>query len=334
MRRPAPTFNAKRIKKLEFLKIHFLNTVYIMTKKLDFIDIADFSKEDLRQMLELAKAIKTRRKLADNIQDKPLKHKKIVMVFEQPSLRTRMSFDVGIRELGGEPLMVTGQEIELGERESISDTARVMSRYVDGIMIRMLNHTQLRELAKHATVPVINGLTKTSHPCQLMADILTYEERVGPIETANVAWVGDSNNVLTSWIQAAAKFGFILNIATPTQYAPDAAALSWASANGAKISLGTDPHAAVKNADCVITDCWVSMGDKDEEDRIKALRPYQVNAQLLAGAQPHAIVMHCLPATRGEEVTDEIMDGPHSAVFDEAENRLHAQKGVMAFLWG
>ncbi len=308
--------------------------VYLMTKKLDFIDIADFSKEELREMLNLAKAVKARRQSVGSSQDKPLKNKKIVMVFEQPSLRTRMSFDVAIRELGGEPLMVTGQEIELGERESIADTARVMSRYVNGIMIRMLNHTQLRELAKHATVPVINGLTKTSHPCQLMADILTYEERVGPIETANIAWVGDSNNVLTSWIEAAAKFGFTLNIATPLQYAPNANILSWAKANGAKISLGTDPYAAVKNADCVITDCWVSMGDKDEDERTKILRPYQVNMQLLAGSKPHVIVMHCLPATRGEEVTDEIMDGPHSAVFDEAENRLHAQKGIMAFLWG
>ena len=305
----------------------------MMTKKIDFIDIADFTHQELRQMLDLAKAIKARRKLPEADHDKPLKSKKIVMVFEQPSLRTRISFDVGIRELGGDPLMVSGQEIELGERESIADTARVMSRYVDGIMIRMLNHTQLRELAKHAIVPVINGLTKTSHPCQLMADILTYEERVGAIENAHIAWVGDSNNVLTSWIQAAAKFGFTLNIATPKQYAPNADILGWAQVNGAKINLGSDPHAAVKNADCIITDCWVSMGDKDEDTRVKALRPYQVNAQLVVGAKPHAIIMHCLPATRGEEVTDEIMDGPNSAVFDEAENRLHAQKGVMAFLF-
>ena len=305
-----------------------------MTKKIDFIDIADFTHQELRQMLDLAKAIKARRKLPEADHDKPLKSKKIVMVFEQPSLRTRISFDVGIRELGGDPLMVSGQEIELGERESIADTARVMSRYVDGIMIRMLNHTQLRELAKHAIVPVINGLTKTSHPCQLMADILTYEERVGAIENANIAWVGDSNNVLTSWIEAAAKFGFTLSIATPPQYTPNAEILGWAHANGAKINLGSDPHAAVQNADCIITDCWVSMGDKDEETRIKALRPYQVNAQLVEKAKPHAIIMHCLPATRGEEVTDEIMDGSNSAVFDEAENRLHAQKGIMAFLYG
>jgi ornithine carbamoyltransferase len=301
--------------------------VHFMTKPLNFIDIADFSSTDLRQMLELAKAIKARRRTENAIQDKPLQNKKIVMIFEQPSLRTRMSFDVGIRELGGEALMVTGQEIELGERESISDTARVMSRYVDGIMIRMLNHTYLKELAHHATVPVINGLTKHSHPCQVMADILTYEERVGPIENATIAWVGDSNNVLRSWIEAQTKFGFTLNIATPVQHAPDVKPAP-------HLNLMRDPHQAVKNADCVITDCWVSMGDKDEEARTLALRPYQINTSLMQHAKPHSIVMHCLPATRGEEVTDEIMDGPHSAVFDEAENRLHAQKGVMAFLWG
>jgi ornithine carbamoyltransferase len=298
-----------------------------MTQPVNFIDIADFSSADLRQMLELAKAIKARRRTCDASQDKPLRDKKIVMIFEQPSLRTRMSFDVGIRELGGEALMVTGQEIELGERESISDTARVMSRYVDGIMIRMLNHANLKELAKHATVPVINGLTKQSHPCQVMADILTYEERVGRIENATIAWVGDSNNVLRSWIEAQAKFGFTLNIATPAQYAPNVIPAT-------HLNLMRDPHEAVKNADCVITDCWVSMGDKDEEARTLALRPYQINIELMQHAKPHAIVMHCLPATRGEEVTDEIMDGPHSAVFDEAENRLHAQKGVMAFLYG
>ncbi len=316
--------------------------VHLMTQKLNFIDIADFSKQDLRRMLDLAKAIKLRRKTPEFAHDKPLNTKKIVMIFEQPSLRTRMSFDVGIRELGGEPMMVTGQEIELGERESIADTARVMSRYVDGIMIRMLNHDNLKELAKHASVPVINGLTKQSHPCQVMADILTYEERVGAIENATIAWVGDSNNVLRSWIEARDKFGFTLNVATPVEYSPKNQngtwAISehdaWAITEKNKLNLMLDPILAVKNADCVITDCWVSMGDKDEEARIQALRPYQINTALMQHAKPHAIVMHCLPATRGEEVTDEIMDGSQSAVFDEAENRLHAQKGVMAFLWG
>ncbi len=310
--------------------------VHLSNSKRNFLDISDFTVRELRHMLELAKSIKARRSLSYNgleSIDKPLHGKKIVMVFEQPSLRTRMSFDVGIRELGGEPIMVTGREIELGERESIKDTARVLSRFVDGIMIRMLSHDQLRELAIHATVPVINGLTKTSHPCQLMADIMTYEERIGPIEKATIAWVGDSNNVLTSWIEAASRFGFIFNIATPPQYAPSKAVLERALAEGAKLKVMNDPHEAVKDADCVITDCWVSMGDKDEDARAAALRPYQINTRLMAGAKPGAIVMHCLPATRGEEITDEIMDGPQSAVFDEAENRLHAQKGIMAFLF-
>ena len=299
-----------------------------------FIDIAELSKAEFRQILELSRAIKLRRRTTSDKIDKPLRGKKIVMVFEQPSLRTRMSFDVGIRELGGEPIMVTGREIELGERESIADTARVISRYVDGIMIRMLDHAKLREFAEHASVPVINGLTKTSHPCQVMADILTYEERRGPLAGSTIAWVGDSNNVLTSWIHAAAKVGFTLRIATPSIYRPKPEVLQWAQANGASIALMTSPQEAVTGADCIITDCWVSMGDSENDERTAALRPFQVNGDLLRRADPSAIVLHCLPATRGEEITDEVMDGPQSAVFDEAENRLHAQKGIMAFLFG
>lgn len=299
-----------------------------------FIDLSDLTKAEFRQILELSRAIKLRRRTAADAIDRPLRGKKIVMVFEQPSLRTRMSFDVGIRELGGEPIMVTGREIELGERESIADTARVMSRFVDGIMIRMLDHAKLREFAENASVPVINGLTKSSHPCQVMADILTYEERKGPLAGATVAWVGDSNNVLTSWIHAAGKIAFTLRIATPEIYRPKPEILQWAQSNGAAIELTTSPQEAVKGADCIITDCWVSMGDAENEERIAALRPFQVDGALLRLADPAAIVMHCLPATRGEEITDEVMDGPQSAVFDEAENRLHAQKGIMAFLFG
>ncbi|MBY0611990.1 MAG: ornithine carbamoyltransferase [Beijerinckiaceae bacterium] len=299
-----------------------------------FIDLSDLTKAEFRQILELSRAIKLRRRTAADAIDRPLRGKKIVMVFEQPSLRTRMSFDVGIRELGGEPIMVTGREIELGERESIADTARVMSRFVDGIMIRMLDHAKLREFAENASVPVINGLTKSSHPCQVMADILTYEERKGPLAGATVAWVGDSNNVLTSWIHAAGKIAFTLRIATPEIYRPKPEILQWAQSNGAAIELTTSPQEAVKGADCIITDCWVSMGDAENEERTAALRPFQVDGALLRLADPGAIVMHCLPATRGEEITDEVMDGPQSAVFDEAENRLHAQKGIMAFLFG
>lgn len=299
-----------------------------------FLDLASLKKSELRQILDLSKAIKLRRHTGAEAIDKPLKGKKVAMVFEQPSLRTRMSFDVGIRELGGEPLMVTGREIELGERETIADTARVMSRYVDGVMIRMLNHAQLEEFAEHASVPVINGLTKFSHPCQVVADIMTFEEHVGPIKGQKIAWVGDSNNVQTSWIHAAAKLGFTLRIATPPQFQPRDEVLDWARRNGAAIELGSDPRAAVTGATCVITDCWVSMGDKEGEGRTAALRPFQVDAALMSHAAENAVFMHCLPATRGEEVTDEVMDGPRSVVFDEAENRLHGQKGIMAFVFG
>jgi ornithine carbamoyltransferase len=248
-------------------------------------------------------------------------------------LRTRVSFDVGIRELGGSPMMVTGQEIELGERETIADTARVLSRYVDAIMIRMLDHDAVVEMAKYATVPVINGLTKRQHPCQVMADVMTFEERKGSIKGKRIAWTGDTNNVLTSWVHAAGRLDFELAIATPEELAPPPALLDWARKQGAKLTLTSRPEAAVEGADCVITDCWVSMGD-EEGTRHNLLRPYQVDERLLDRAEKDAIFMHCLPASRGEEVTDQVMDGPQSAVFDEAENRLHAQKGILAWCFG
>ena len=299
-----------------------------------FIDISDLTAEEFTGILAAAARIKARRGTKDAALDKPLAGKKIAMVFEQPSMRTRISYDVGIRELGGEPLMITGREIELGERESIADTARVMSRYVDAIMIRMLDHDQLKELAAHATVPVINGLTKRSHPCQVAADILTFEERVGPLKGRTVAWTGDANNVLASWVHAATKIPFRFRIATPAELAPRPELIAEARKLGADIEVTTDPDAAVKGADCVITDCWVSMGDKDEGRRQNLLRRYQVNEALMDKAADKAIFMHCLPATRGEEVTDAVMDGPQSAVFDEAENRLHAQKAIMAWAFG
>lgn len=298
-----------------------------------FLDISDVEAPILRRILDDAARMKRRRRTAEAAQDKPLAGKKIAMVFEQPSMRTRISFDVGIRELGGEPLMITGKEIELGERETIADTARVMSRYVDAIVIRMLDHDQLRELAAHATVPVINGLTKRSHPCQVAADILTFEERLGRLDGRTVAWTGDSNNVLNSWMQAATKIPFRMKIATPEELAPDPAAVAAVRQAGAAIELTTDPEVAVADADCVITDCWVSMGDKDEGRRQNLLRRYQVDQRLMTRAARDAIFMHCLPATRGEEVTDEVMDGPQSAVFDEAENRLHAQKAILAHVF-
>ncbi|MDR4305863.1 ornithine carbamoyltransferase [Chelatococcus sambhunathii] len=299
-----------------------------------FLDLSDFPASTLRAMLDAGRDIKARRRTAQDAEDKPLAGKVVAMVFEQPSLRTRMSFDVGIRELGGEPVMVTGKEIELGEREAIGDTARVLSRFVDAIMIRMLNHDQLVELASYATVPVINGLTKRSHPCQVMADLLTFEERKGPIKGRRIAWTGDFNNVLASWIHAAARFDFELAIATPEELAPRADLIDWAKAEGARLDLGHVAEAAVEGADCVISDSWVSMGDADGERRHNLLRPFQVNERLMKRAASDAIFMHCLPAHRGEEVTDEVIDGPQSAVFDEAENRLHAQKGVLAWCFG
>ncbi len=298
-----------------------------------FLDIKDLSTDEIRHLIAQARQIKTHRR-AQRPEDKKLHGKAWAMVFEQPSMRTRMSFDVGIRELGGEAIMLTGKEIELGERESIADTARVLSRYVDGIMIRMLDHQKLADLAKHASVPVINGLTKTSHPCQVMADLLTFEEHRGDIAGRTIAWVGDTNNVLRSWVEACAKLQFTLRVATPEELAPPEELIAWARTHGAHLEVVRSPQEAVSGADCVITDCWVSMGDKDAARRQALLKPYQVNAQLLQGAGKNAIFMHCLPAKRGEEVTDEVMDGGQSVVFDEAENRLHAQKAILAFVYG
>jgi len=241
---------------------------------------------------------------------------------------------VGMRELGGETLMLTGSEMQLGRGETIADTARVLSRYVDAIMIRTLDHEMVRELARSATVPVINGLTKMSHPCQIMADVLTFEEHRGPIKGRTVAWTGDANNVLTSWVHAAARLDFRLRIAAPPELAPRPDVLTWAKAQGADIHVTTDAYEAVDAADVVVTDCWVSMGDEDEGRRHNLLQPYQVNAKLMAQAAEDAIFMHCLPAHRGEEVTDDVIDGPRSVVFDEAENRLHAQKGILAWCLG
>jgi ornithine carbamoyltransferase len=298
-----------------------------------FLDLSDFSSAELTAMLEAGRAIKGRRRTPAADADKPLAGKVVALIFEQPSLRTRVSFEVGVRELGGSPIMVTGKEIELGERETIADTARVFSRYVDAIMIRTLQHETLKELAEHATVPVINGLTKTSHPCQVMADIMTFHERRGSLTGKRIAWTGDSNNVLTSWIHAAGRFDFELAVATPEELQPKPEVVRWARDNGARITLLRRPEAAVEGADAVITDCWVSMGDA-EGNRHNLLRPFQVDEALMARAAADAIFMHCLPATRGEEVTDAVMDGPQSAVYDEAENRLHAQKGILAWCFG
>jgi ornithine carbamoyltransferase len=305
----------------------------LMQNQKHFLDLSDLSAADMRHLLDDARRIKARRR--QPLQgDKPLAGRTIAMIFEQPSMRTRMSFDVGIREMGGESIMVTGKEIELGERESIADTARVLSRYVDGIMIRILDHTQLLELAEYSSVPVINGLTKTSHPCQVMADILTFEEHRGAISGRTIAWVGDSNNVLRSWVEASARLDFTIKVATPEELQPASQLVDWARANKADLRLMRDPHQAVEGADCVVADAWVSMGDKDLGRRHNLLMPYQVNDHLMEAAGSQAIFMHCLPAKRGEEVTDSVMDGPQSVVFDEAENRLHAQKSILAWCYG
>jgi ornithine carbamoyltransferase len=236
-----------------------------------------------------------------------------------------------MRQLGGEAIMLTGAEMQLGRGETIADTARVLSRYVDIIMIRILNHDALLELAAHATVPVINGLTRRSHPCQVMADVMTFEEHRGSIQGRTVAWTGDDNNVLASWAHAAERFKFKLNVATPPELAPNKTMRDWIKSTQAPIVLGNDPEAAVRGVDCVVTDTWFSMGDKDGEHRHNLLKPYQVNARLMSLAKPDALFMHCLPAHRGDEVTDEVIDGPQSVVFDEAENRLHVQKGILAW---
>ena len=299
-----------------------------------FLDLLDVPAGELRHIVAGSAELKANRKRGRRSDFRPLEGMTLAMVFDRPSTRTRVSFDVAMRELGGETIMLTGAEMQLGRGETIADTARVLSRYVDAIMIRILDHADLLEMARHATVPVINGLTKQSHPCQVMADILTFEEHCGPIKGRKIAWSGDYNNVLSSWMDAAARFDFALDIACPPELQPSKARLDAAKAVGAKITLGADPHAAVAGASGVISDCWVSMGDEDEGRRHNLLAPYQVNEALMGKAESDAIFMHCLPAHRGEEVTDAVIDGPQSVVFDEAENRLHAQKGVLAWCLG
>jgi ornithine carbamoyltransferase len=292
-----------------------------------FLDLIDVPASELRGIIETARAIKSKRQSAA----RPLAGKTLAMIFERPSTRTRVSFEVAMRQLGGDTILLTAEEMQLGRGETLADTARVLSRYVDAILIRTLDVDELLELARHATVPVINGLTRRSHPCQLMADVMTFEEHVGPIRGRTVAWSGDSNNVLTSWMHAAERFDFRLRIATPPELAPKKPLLDWVKSSGAPIDIGSDPEEAVKGADCVVTDTWVSMGDRNGTRRHNLLKRYQVNARLMARAKPDAIFMHCLPAHRGEEVTDEVIDGPQSVVFDEAENRLHAQKGILTW---
>ena len=298
-----------------------------------FLDLVDIPSRELRGILDNSRAMKeglkqSRRKTG------LLASKVLAMIFDKPSTRTRVSFDVAMRQLGGETIVLNGQELQLGRGETVADTARVMSRYVDAIMIRTLDHDMVMELAQHATIPVINALTRRSHPCQVLADVMTFEEHRGPIRGKRIGWTGDASNVLTSWMHAAERFDFELNVATPPELAPRQEVLDWVKSSGARIDIGHDPGKAVAGAHCVITDIWVSMGDQDDVRRRNLLGPYQVNAQLMGKARADAIFMHCLPAHRGEEVTAEVIDGPQSVVFDEAENRLHVQKGILVWCCG
>lgn len=295
-----------------------------------FLDLDRLNAATLRDVLDLGRAVKA----GETGAEKPLAGKALAMIFEKPSTRTRVSFEVGIRQLGGEAIVLEPSGTQLGRGETVADTARVLSRYVDAIMIRTTKEEKLLELAEHASVPVINGLTDRTHPCQLMADVMTFEEHRGPIAGRVVAWSGDGNNMAASWIHAAARFDFELRLATPEALRPPPDVLEWAAAQpGGRTVVTSDVEEAVEGADCVVTDTWVSMGDDNGDSlrRHNLLKPYQVNRRLMDKAKPEAIFMHCLPAHRGEEVTDEVIDGPRSVVWDEAENRLHAQKGIL--LW-
>jgi len=293
----------------------------------DFLDLDKISPDDLRDIISLAKDMKG--KLKEGEVQMPLTGSQLAMIFEKPSTRTRTSFEVGINQLGGNSIILNTNDSQLGRGEPVSDTACVLSRYVDIIMIRCFSHDTLLELAKHASVPVINGLTDYSHPCQVMADIMTFEEHKGDIKNKKVAWVGDANNVTTSWVHAAVKLGFELSIATPEALKPSEELCKWFKENNGKVSLTVKPEEAVADADLVTTDTWVSMGDKDAEKRIKLLTPYQVNDRIMGLAKKDAIFMHCLPAHRGEEVSGSVIDGKQSVLFDEAENRLHIQKAII-----
>lgn len=297
-----------------------------------FLDLSAMTKTDLRSIIEDARVRKADTKAGTA--EKPLAGKMLAMIFEKPSTRTRVSFDVGMRQLGGETLFLSGTEMQLGRAETIGDTAKVLSRYVDAIMIRTTDHNRLLELAEHATVPVINGLTDATHPCQIMADIMTFEEHAGPVKGKTIAWTGDGNNVLHSFIEGSARFGYRMNMAVPLGSEPDDKILNWARNNGGEIKLYHDADQAVDGAHCVVTDTWVSMNQEHRARGHNVFQPFQVNAALMAKADKDALFMHCLPAHRGEEVTDDVIDGQQSVVFDEAENRLHAQKSVLAWCLG
>jgi ornithine carbamoyltransferase len=293
-----------------------------------FLDLDQFDSAALRRILDLGFAYKSGRR------DKPLAGKTLAMIFEKPSTRTRVSFEVAMRHLGGDTIFLDAADTQLGRGETVADTARVLSRYVDAIMIRTNQSGKLEELADHASVPVINGLTDASHPCQLMADVMTLQELKGTLAGKIVAWSGDANNVAASWIHAAVRFGFTMRLACPEELWPPRQLIDWAQQEGGRVTLTAEPAEAVAGADCVVTDTWISMGAEASVNRHNMLAPYRVDEQLMAHAKPDAIFMHCLPVKRGQEVTAGVIDGPQSVVWDEAENRLHAQKGILAWCLG
>lgn len=305
------------------------------TQPRHFLDISELDSKTLRRIVDNAHAMKRAgKRVPAALKPKGIEDMVLVMIFEKPSTRTRVSFDIAMRQLGGGGLSLNHTDLQLGRGESVADTARVLSRYADGIMIRANAHTTLVELAGHASIPVINGLTDKSHPCQVMADIQTFEEHLGPIKGKSVAWVGDGNNVAVSWMHAAVRFGFTLRLACPKSLYPEDEALEWVRGEKGAVTVSDDPEKAVKGVDCVVTDTWVSMGQSDAARRKKILAPFAVDERLMSKAAKNAIFMHCLPAYRGHEVTEAVLEGPQSVVFDEAENRLHAQKAILAWCLG
>ncbi|RBW61624.1 ornithine carbamoyltransferase [Phaeobacter gallaeciensis] len=304
-----------------------------------FLDIHKTDAADLRSMIDQAaktKQARTGQPKAAVDEDQPLKDRMVALIFEKPSTRTRVSFDVGVRQMGGQSMVLSGKDMQLGHGETIADTARVLSRYVDMIMIRTFDEAVLTEMAEYADVPVINGLTDRTHPCQIMADILTYEEHRGSIKGKKVVWAGDGNNVCASFLHAAGQFGFDLTFTGPAQLDPEEEFMGFARQKGSTVVIERDAFKAVEGADLIVADTWVSMHDAQsaKERRHNMLRPYQVNDELMSHAKPDALFMHCLPAHREEEVTSAVMDGPQSVIFDEAENRLHAQKAIMRWCLG
>ena len=310
-------------------------TMATATAPRHFLDLDQIDAKSLRRIADNAHAMKRAgKRVPANLKPKGIEDAVLVMIFEKASTRTRVSFDVAIHQLGGHGISLNHTDLQLGRGESVADTARVLSRYASAIMIRANAHATLLELAENASVPVINGLTDKSHPCQVMADIMTFEEHLGPIKGRTVAWVGDGNNVAVSWMHAAVRFGFTLRLACPDSLRPDDEAIEWAKSEKGLISVSNDPEKAVRGADCVVTDTWVSMGQTEPARRKKILAPFSVDQKLMSKAAKTAIFMHCLPAYRGHEVSEDVLEGPQSVVFDEAENRLHAQKAILAWCLG